>query len=186
MRLQYILNSDGEIGKLKKVNFYIMSVFSKKIKNIFIFILDNIYGLIYICSNMKRKVTVSGVILILFAVGSLLAATYNYFSASSTGDSIILQWQTTSEDNLEKFGIERRTINNQVYTTIDFVSARGYAATYKYEDKNIYKTTDNIYVYRLAFYDKNNPTPVYSNEISVAGKLSDVKSTWGSIKAMFR
>jgi hypothetical protein len=135
---------------------------------------------------MKRKVTISGLIVVFFAVSSLIAATYNYFIASSSGESIILQWQTTSEDNLEKFGIERRTVNNQVYTTIDFINAKGYASTYKYEDKNIYKTTDNVYVYRLAFYDKGNPTPVYSNEISVFGKLSDVKSTWGSIKAMFR
>lgn len=135
---------------------------------------------------MKRNVTVFGLFIVLIAVGSIIAATYNYFLASSTGDSIILQWQTTSEDNLDKFGIERRTINNPVFTSIDFINAKGYASTYKYEDKNIYKTTDNIYVYRLAFYDKNNPTPVYSNEISVTGKLSDVKSTWGSIKAMFR
>lgn len=135
---------------------------------------------------MKRKVRVSSVFIVLFAVGSLIAATYNYFIASSTGDSIILQWQTTSEDNLEKFGIERRTVNNQLFTSIDFINARGYASTYKYEDKNIYKTTSNIYIYRLAFYDKNNPTLVYSNEISVNGSPSDVKSTWGSIKAMFR
>ncbi len=141
----------------------------------------------YICFSMKRKITVLTILLSLVAISSVIAiANYSYFTARSDGDSVILQWKTTYEDNLEKFGIERRTVNNPVFTTLDFVNAMGTNYPYEYKDKNIYKTTGDIYIYRIAFYDKNNSNPAYSNEVSVTHDLSSVKRTWGSIKAMFR
>jgi predicted membrane protein len=143
--------------------------------------------LTYICSSMKTKVTFYLIFFLLFTVaGILVAASYSLFTASSVGDKIVLQWITTNEDNLEKFGVERKGVNDQDFATINYVSARGYASTYVYEDKNIYKTTGDIYVYRLAFYDKNNPNPHHSDLASVSHDLSSVKRTWGSIKAMFR
>ncbi|MCX6149661.1 MAG: hypothetical protein NTX22_03955 [Ignavibacteriales bacterium] len=109
-----------------------------------------------------------------------------FFQGRSEGDNIVLEWKTATEESVQNFAIERKAINSHDFTTLSYISPKGNNSLYTYTDENVYKATSDIYYYRLAIYEKNNPTPSHSSEISVTHNPSDVRRTWGSIKAMFR
>ena len=123
-------------------------------------------------------------VLIAFISSVFAGAFIQFFTAKSEGDDIRLEWRTAEETNLKHFAIERKT-HNSGFIEIGIVNAKGSNSSYVYVDKNVYKTTDLIFTYRLKIVDNNNQVS-YSNEISVTHSVSGVKRTWGSIKAMFR
>ena len=110
-------------------------------------------------------------------------ATISYFNVYQNGDNAVVEWSTSSESNVQDFIVQRRTLQSgfvdvaTVPTNSDHV--------YKYEDKSIYKTTDEFYIYRIAIVDFSQNVS-YTNELRVSMNISGVKRTWGSIKAMFR
>lgn len=108
----------------------------------------------------------------------------SFFHARSDGSSIILEWQTTQENNVKEFIIERSASENP-FVEVDEVSPKGNDSFYSFTDQSAYKTNDVLYTYRLKIIDMDNSIS-YSNEISVAHNVSSVKRTWGSIKALFR
>jgi len=133
---------------------------------------------------MKKAISIS-VILIIIITGSLIAkASFSFFNARTEGQNVFLEWKTDKEVDLIQFGVERKALNSTSYTTIAYIkpNANQY---YTYTDENIYKTTDNLYTYRIAIYNQDN-TIDHSDEEKVSVSLSSVKRTWGSIKAMFR
>jgi len=127
-------------------------------------------------------------VLLLFALilssGLIGSAFLDSFTARSDGNQIQLNWTTSNETNLRSFAIERKTVNG-TFVQVSEIAAKGSNSNYSYIDDNIYKTTAYIYVYRLRIID-NNDNYTYSKELSVSHSLSDIKRTWGSIKAMFR
>lgn len=126
-------------------------------------------------------------ILVLFLlVGTVFSGAYfNLFTARSESDNIVLSWQTGEENNIDYFGVERKTPGSS-YVLIDKVLPKGDNSSYTYTDKNIYKANDDLYIYRIAIHEMNSSNVTYSAEVSVTNSLSSVKRTWGSIKAMFR
>lgn len=108
----------------------------------------------------------------------------NGFTANSFNGDISIRWQTTTENNLKYFVIERRT---QYSEYIEIATMNPEADRYyEYIDKNVFKTNDNIYFYRIKIVDKDGSVS-YTNEISVLhSTATSVKRTWGSIKALFR
>ena len=56
---------------------------------------------------------------------------------------------------------------------------------YYYRDEVTMNSSAPLYYYRLKLID-NNGGHVYSNTITVTHIISGVRSTWGSIKAIFR
>ena len=145
--------------------------------------LDNLYYCGYI-SIVKMKISTI-LITILFIATVYAGAFIQYFQGRSENDNIKLEWQTAEETNLQKFVIERKTMQSS-FTEIATVYPKGDNSYYSYIDQNTYKVTSNIYGYRLKIVDNNNQVS-YSQEITISHSISSIyKKTWGSIKAMFR
>lgn len=106
------------------------------------------------------------------------------FSARSQNGNVIVAWQTVTESNLNHFVVERKTVNGS-FMEIGNVAPRS-DKNYEYVDQSAFKTSDQLYVYRLKIVD-NDGSVSYSEEKAVAHNVSSVtKRTWGSIKALFR
>jgi len=109
------------------------------------------------------------------------------FSGVALTDKVVLIWQTTSEQNLSKFMVERST-DGEMYFVINMVAAKHKPSNYEYIDKSIFaKPTsgDRVYNYRLKLVFTDNSTQ-YTDPIHVTPRISGTKHTWGSIKALFR
>lgn len=145
--------------------------------------LDNLYYCGYI-SIVKMKL--STIITAFLLIATVYAGAYiQYFQGRSENDNIKLEWQTAEEVNLQKFVIERKTLQSS-YGEIATIYPKGDNSYYSYIDQNAYKATTNVYGYRLKIVDNNNQAS-YSQEITISHSISSIyKKTWGSIKAMFR
>ncbi len=105
-------------------------------------------------------------------------------TARSSGDNVVITWQTLQENNLKNFVVERRTQDGPFMEIGTVVPESD--KFYEYIDETAYKTSGTIYLYRVAIVD-NNGTVTHSKEVTVLhDNISSVKKTWGSIKALFR
>jgi len=136
---------------------------------------------------MMKKIILT-LFIFLSATAILFAGFYlDRFTAKSENGNVIIEWRTGEESTVSKFEIERKSGSNNDSILIASINPKGNNSEYQYVDRSAYKTTDAIYTYRLKIIDKNpSIAPIYSNSISVNHKVSSVKSTWGSIKSMFR
>lgn len=138
---------------------------------------------------MKKplKITSIACLLVLLAAGILYAATeLQYFTGKNESDSILLEWKTGSEDNLNRFEIERSASEPNNYVNIGSVTAIGSNSYYYFRDNtSAHNSSAPVYYYRLKLVD-NNGNYVYSQTITVTHVISSVRDTWGSIKAIFR
>lgn len=135
---------------------------------------------------MRKPIYIFSILSFLAAVGVLYAATeLQYFTAKSEPDAILLEWKTGIEDNLNRFEVERAASDPTNFVQIGTISAIGNNSYYYYRDEMRMSGPVPIYYYRLKLVN-NNGSYVYSNTISVAHIISGVRSTWGSIKAIFR
>lgn len=138
---------------------------------------------------MKTSLLKYTLIAIAVSSATLYAVTeIQYFTAKNEQDAILLEWKTGLEDNLNRFEIERSASNANNFIKIGSLNAIGNNSYYYYRDEvgsgNPYSEAP-IYYYRLKLMD-NNGNHTYSQTISVAHIISSVRSTWGSIKAIFR
>ncbi len=135
---------------------------------------------------MKKSIYITGILFLLICIGVLYAATeLQYFTAKSEPDAILLEWKTGYEDNLNRFEIERAASDPNNFVQIGTVSAIGSNSYYYYRDEMQLNQPPPIYFYRLKLVS-NTGSYTYSNVISVTHLISGVRSTWGSIKAIFR
>lgn len=137
---------------------------------------------------MKKplKITSIACLLIIFAAGLLYAATeLQFFTGKNESDTILLEWKTGTEDNLNRFEIERSASEPNNYVNIGSVTAIGNNSYYYFRDNAARQSSSPIYYYRLKIVD-NNGNYVYSQTITVTHVISSVRDTWGSIKAIFR
>ena len=107
-----------------------------------------------------------------------------FFHARSESENVTISWQTTTENNISDFVIERKA-SNSVFMDIGKVKAKGDNSLYTFVDKNAYKSDDVIFIYRLKIIGTDNIFS-YSKEITVSHTTSVGKRTWGSTKALFR
>ena len=63
---------------------------------------------------------------------------------------------------------------------------RGNNSLYQYVDDTAFRVSESIYKYQVKVVFSNGQAPLYYGPITVSHKTSDVRRTWGSIKAMFR
>ncbi len=122
-------------------------------------------------------------ILLIFASIVLGGIDLIQFTARSNGSSIVIRWQTSRETNLKQYVVERKTVNGS-FSEIGVVYPQA-DKNYEYVDQTVFKTSEQLYVYRLKIVD-NDGTTSYSGEVSAPHNVSSVKRTWGSIKALFR
>lgn len=134
---------------------------------------------------MKKTNFIFTVFLLLTGIFIYAGASLVYFQVTSLNEQVIIEWQTQEEVSLTKFEILRKAGNGN-FAKIGEVKAAGSFSTYKYIDKNIFKTTQNNYTYKLRFINTKGQPDGYSAEKSILPNISSVKRTWGSIKALFR
>ncbi|MGK9477329.1 hypothetical protein [Melioribacter sp. OK-6-Me] len=130
---------------------------------------------------MKTKFTILTLLLsatLLYAPTTILE-----FKAESQDNNVLITWKTSSEVNLSHFEIERRTVSGQ-FMFLARVEPEP-DKSYEYIDQTAFKSTDAVYAYRLKIVDKDGQM-AYSAPYNVVHRVSSVKRTWGSIKALFR
>jgi hypothetical protein len=132
-----------------------------------------------------KKIVYTLFLIISFSIALISGAFLDSFTAKSDSGNILIEWKTKDENNVKQFEIERSPAVNESFIAISVVPAKGSNSVYQFIDKSAYKTDDAIYKYRLKIVDFNSST-TYSGMITIAHKVSSVKSTWGSIKSMFR
>ncbi|MCX6173481.1 MAG: hypothetical protein NTZ27_01855 [Ignavibacteriales bacterium] len=131
-----------------------------------------------------KKTTYFILFIILSALITYAGVDLLKFSAHSQDGNVVVSWQTITESNLNYFVVERKTVNGS-FMEIGNVSPRS-DKNYEYVDQSAFKTSDQLYVYRLKIVD-NDGSVSYSQVVSVThSNISSVKRTWGSIKALFR
>jgi len=87
------------------------------------------------------------------------------FTASSSGNSVNLNWITATETNNSGFSIERKSRNNN-FTSVGFISGKGTTtekSSYSFKDNNLSK---GAYIYRLKQIDYDGRY-AYSSEVNV-------------------
>ena len=137
--------------------------------------------------NMIRKVVLSFLVLVVTSLLLFGAVYIEKFTVKSDNSNITVEWKTAEESSVDRFELERSSGNSDNFLIISNIAPQGNNSEYQFVDRTAYKTEDAIYIYRLKIIDKNpSVAPVYTSSISVTHKVSSVKSTWGSIKSMFR
>lgn len=141
---------------------------------------------------MKNNLLVRNLIilsLLLISGVAFASLTIEYFTGRTNSNGIIIEWKTGQEGNTTKFEVERSVTTPDNFIYIATVNAQGSNSYYTYQDNSVDNnhTTQNnsVYYYRLKCIQSNG-SHSFSNVITVVHSVSGIRSTWGSIKAIFR
>src|SRR4030095_10831333 len=112
---------------------------------------------------MKKPLKRASIACVLLIAGLLYAATeLQYFTGKNETDSILLEWKTGAEDNLNHFEVERSASEPNNFVTVGNITAIGNNSYYYFRD---YTSQTNpapsIYYYRLKLVH-NNARSAYS------------------------
>ncbi len=141
----------------------------------------------YILGMKKRLILKASLFLFIVAVVYAGSATIYNFNISQDNDNADLSWTANGETSTMQFIVERKTSQTD-FVNIATVPVNS-THTYQYQDRSIYKTTGISYSYQILLVDIDNQSYIVcsSNEkLLIPNGISGIKSTWGSIKAMFR
>ena len=125
------------------------------------------------------------VILVLISTTVYAVVTLQYFTARPNSDGILVEWKTMDEGGTSVFEIERSANAPDNFVSIKSINATGNNSYYTYQDNGVTIKTSSIYFYRLKCVTPGG-SYTYSQIISATHSVSGIKSTWGSIKAIFR
>ncbi len=135
------------------------------------------------------KFYIQTLLLIFFSSVILYAGvTLQYFVARDNSSGVLVEWKTTEEGATSKFEIERSADTPDNFIFIDFKNATGNNSYYTFQDNSVDFSNgrlSSIYYYRLKCVEGNG-NYTYTNHITVSHTVSGIRSTWGSIKAIFR
>jgi len=138
-------------------------------------------------STMLRRILIISFSVLLLSLTVFAGAIKEgSLSASSDGNSITLRWLSEDETAVARFIVERKAGFNGVFMPIIEISPRGSNSAYEYVDDTAFRVTESIYKYQVKVMFSNGAAPLFYGPITVSHKTSDVRKTWGSIKAMFR
>ena len=136
-----------------------------------------------------KKILLFNILIIIgvFTVIAYASVTLQYFTGKTNADGILLEWKTIDESGTSYFDIERSANSPDNFVSIKLISATGNNSYYTYQDNgvNLNQRTSSIYYYRLKCVTPSNSYS-FTYTISVTHSVSGIKSTWGSIKAIFR
>ncbi len=105
------------------------------------------------------------------------------FRAEPESETIVITWRTGEEVDVQHFVVERST-DGENFTAIGTVPAKGSNSDYRYEDASL-SHFKSVFYYRLKIVDKDGSFE-YTETLPVIPKISSIKRTWGTIKALFR
>lgn len=132
---------------------------------------------------MKNLKIIIGTVVMLSSIygGAIISG----FGGYADEARIIVQWNTTAEDDVAGFQVQRSTDGNQFHD-IGFLNAQGQGSGYTFiDDSIIAKVAGRDYFYRLVIMD-NSGESVKSKIITIQSNISSVNHTWGSLKALFK
>ena len=124
-------------------------------------------------------------ILVLITTTVYAVVSLQYFTAKPNSDGILIEWKTIDEGGTSYFNIERSANTPDNFVLVKSINATGNNSYYSYQDNGVSIKTSSIYFYRLKCVAPGG-SYTYSQIISVTHSVSGIKSTWGSIKAIFR
>ncbi|MBS1517017.1 MAG: hypothetical protein JSS91_02930 [Bacteroidetes bacterium] len=138
---------------------------------------------------MKKFLQIKFLLLLVLTSGLLYAAvTLQYFTARDNASGVLVEWKTGDEGGTVKFEIERSADSPDNFLFMNYKDATGNNSYYSYQDNSVdilNGRTSELYYYRLKCIEANG-NYTYTNHITVTHTVSGVRSTWGSIKAIFR
>ncbi len=139
---------------------------------------------------MKIRYSFIQLICIVFVLSTVAfaAVTLQYFTARDNANGVLVEWKTGDEGGTSKFEIERSADRPDNFINIDEVTATGNNSYYSYQDNSVdigNGRNSALYFYRLKCVEPNG-NYTYTNHITVTHTVSGIRSTWGSIKAIFR
>jgi len=137
---------------------------------------------------MKFKLKILILLLLIFLVSLTFSEGIDdiikYFKYEIKTDKVILKWFPIKIDEVKEFVIER-SMDGFNYTELKKLAPSGSEKEYMYIDDTLFKATSRIYYYRLKVVSKNG-TFLYTDPIKILPKISDIRQTWGTIKAIFQ
>ena len=123
--------------------------------------------------------------LIILAAGIFGNATLNGFNGYYDDSRIIIQWETTAEDNVSGFEVQRST-DRRTYYELGFLHAQGQGSGYTFiDDSIIAKVSGRDYFYRLKIRNSDGSSTL-SEVITIESAMDVTSHTWGSLKALFK
>ena len=106
-------------------------------------------------------------------------------SAHSDGTKISVRWLSEDEASVTRFEVERKAGLSGPFILLAQIALKGNNSAYEYVDESAFRVAESIYQYRIKVVLANGDA-VYYGPVTVRHDVSNVRRTWGSIKAMFR
>ena len=135
------------------------------------------------------KIYIKILLFVLLFSGLVYASvTLQYFTARDNANGVLVEWKTLDEGGTVRFEIERSADTPDNFIYINYKNATGNNSYYSYQDNSVDfggGRISSIYYYRLKCVEENG-NYTYTNHITVSHTVSGIRSTWGSIKAIFR
>lgn len=123
--------------------------------------------------------------MILLVTSSFGNATLSSFSGYADASRIIIQWNTSLEQGLDGFEVQRST-DGRTFFEIGFLHAQGQGSGYTFiDDSIIAKVSGRNYFYRLKIRGMDGNSQI-TDVITIQSTLDVVPRTWGSLKALFK
>ena len=133
--------------------------------------------------------------LVLCSVAVTLATTLTLFTAAYDGTSVRVEWEVSTEADVNGFELSRKASNETSYTAVTTVMPTG-QRRYQFTDINVYRVLPGTttvpttpaagsgpYTYRLLVRGPNGDQAYLT---ILTGTPSAVQRSWGTIKSMFR
>lgn len=135
-------------------------------------------------SGSNIRISLAAISVIVFFPVFLFASTdvINLNAEYSSG-LVKVQWQTSSEINVEKFIIEK-SADGTNFNKLTTESAKGSSSSYSVFDLNPHSKNTVLY-YRVKVVDYDGSLNI-SDPVSVRIETTGITATWGGIKALFR
>lgn len=124
-------------------------------------------------------------LLLLLLAGSLLAygTTITLFQAVYDDTNARVEWEVTSEDNIQEYEVARKANNEPAFSRLATVTPSD-QLHYQFLDQNVYRSADaGPFTYRLTVRTATGEQQ-YQTVLSQAP--SAMQRSWSSIKQMFR
>ena len=125
--------------------------------------------------------------IIILLTASLAFANFIFleYSATPYTNSVVIEWVTKSESDVEKFLI-LRSGDDKNFVEIGSVDSKGTGERYSYTDDNVVFKDSQTFFYKLRAVNSDDSSVEETQSLIVHPNISGIYRTWGAIKAMFR
>ena len=136
-----------------------------------------------------RKFTIYTTIILLVSLITIVSAEgfsdiVKYFKAESKTDKVVIKWFSLIEKDIKEFVVQR-SMDGQNYADLKKLNPSGENKEYNYIDDTLFKSSSRIYYYRLKV-TLTDGSSVHSETIKIIPKISGIRQTCGTIKAIFQ